>query len=343
MIRPLVRTSIALLLVATLALALPGAAPASKRKSYKFGARALSAGAVGKDVRRLQRSLGSLGFATPINGVFGKPTRQAVKALERRQRWPVNGVVSRGEARRILKLLRAAKVHVFYLQGLVNPSVTVTALRAGSSQLDVIDTATGAPIASLPLSFADATPQTVSWNGIGAAGSHMPDGTYQFQLGDTGSAGARISGGLVKPFLLRAYAFPAPKKHSFGGAGARFGAPRGGHSHQGQDVIAACGLPILAAQGGSVSVNAYQAGGAGYYVVVHGISGTDTVYMHLKRPSWTTPGQTVYSGQQIGRIGSTGSSSGCHLHFEHWTYPGWYLGGLPYDPLAELTYWDSYS
>ena len=107
-------------------------------------------------------------------------------------------------------------------------------------------------------------------------------------------------------------------------------------------MAARCGEKLVAAQGGTVVVNAYQAGGAGYYVVIRGvISGTDYVYMHMKRPSWTTAGTVVYTGQGIGKVGNTGASSGCHLHFEHWTAPGWYQGGSPYDPLPELTTWDA--
>ena len=336
------------LLIATTAFAgLPGAAPAAKKKGFKFGARTLKAGTRGKDVRTLQRSLRALGFVAPVNGIFAPPTRKSVKRLEAKQRWRVNGIVSRKEAKRILRLVarrKAARVTgVYYLQGLTTPTVTVAAQAAGSAQLDVIDTNSGVAVASIPLSFSGAAQQSVSWNGIAATGSYAPDSSYQFRFTEPGTAGASIAGGQVKPFLLRAYAFPVPGKHSFGGAGSRFGASRRGHTHQGQDVSAACGQRLLAAQGGTLSVDSYQAGGAGYYVVIHGINGTDTVYMHMKKPSWAVPGQVIYTGQQIGKVGNTGSSSGCHLHFEHWTAPGWYQGGAPYDPLPELTYWDSYS
>jgi murein DD-endopeptidase MepM/ murein hydrolase activator NlpD len=38
-----------------------------------------------------------------------------------------------------------------------------------------------------------------------------------------------------------------------------------------------------------------------------------------------------------------GRASGCHLHFEMWTAPGWYQGGDVFDPLPELTRWDAFS
>ena len=125
---------------------------------------------------------------------------------------------------------------------------------------------------------------------------------------------------------------------------ARFGAPRSGHIHQGQDIVAGCGQKEIVDETGQVRVNAYQAGGAGYYVVLHGaLTGTDSVYMHLKAPSWAPAGTNVFAGQQIGKVGATGDAAGCHLHFERWTAPGWFVGGAAYDPLPELLYWDSYS
>jgi murein DD-endopeptidase MepM/ murein hydrolase activator NlpD len=137
--------------------------------------------------------------------------------------------------------------------------------------------------------------------------------------------------------------FPVPGTHNFGGAEAQFGAPRSGHSHQGQDVFAACGERLVAAQAGNVSVRAYQAAGAGYYLVIDGTDGFDYVYMHLAKASWAVVGTYVPAGTQIGQVGQSGNASGCHLHFEMWTSPGWFSGGAPVDPLPYLLSWDAYS
>ena len=138
--------------------------------------------------------------------------------------------------------------------------------------------------------------------------------------------------------------FPVRGPHNYGGAGARFGAPRSGHTHQGHDVMAACGTKMVAARGGTVQYRGYQASGAGYYLVIDGANTKlDFVYMHLMRPAAVAKGQTVATGQKIGKVGTTGSSSACHLHFENWTGPGWYEGGKPFNPLKNLKYWDSFS
>jgi murein DD-endopeptidase MepM/ murein hydrolase activator NlpD len=126
------------------------------------------------------------------------------------------------------------------------------------------------------------------------------------------------------------------------GAG-RFGAPRSGHTHQGQDTMAACGTPLVAARGGTVQFAGFEAA-AGNYIVIDGKgTGFDFMYAHLEEPSPLHTGESVRTGQPIGVVGETGDATACHLHFEIWTAPGWYEGGSPIDPLPYLEKWDRYS
>jgi murein DD-endopeptidase MepM/ murein hydrolase activator NlpD len=335
---------LALVLIATLA---QSPAEAAKRKGprkvFAFGTRILKPGISGKDVRYLQRALTRLGVATSVDGAFGKGTFRSVKTFERERGWPVDGVISKKDAGRIKKLLAKRRVSGgYFIFGYTPPGVTLTARRAGNATVAATDL-NGNVVQSLPVTFAGAGSQTVPWNGATPAG-YAPDGNYQLKLTDPGSARASVTGGQTVPFGMHMHQFPVPGPHTYGGPDARFGAPRAGHAHQGQDLPAACGERLYVFETGQVKVNAYQASGAGYYVVLHGsLSNTDAVYMHLKVPSWAPAGTNVYAGQQIGKVGATGDAMGCHLHFERWSAPGWYVGGAPYDPLPELLYWDSYS
>jgi murein DD-endopeptidase MepM/ murein hydrolase activator NlpD len=331
---------------AAIAVALIAAQPPSSeakgKHKHPFGSRVLGPGTKGKDVRYLQHALTKLGIATSIDGAYGMGTKRSVKTLEAQRGWPVNGIVSRKDAKRIGKLVAKRRVSgSFFVQGLVSPTLHVTSRHAGHAKVKVLDAA-GNRIHVMPVGFAGAESHDVAWNGTTPAGV-VPDGTYLLKLGKSNTAGATATG-QTQPFAMHLHAFPVPGPHNFGGPDARFGAPRSGHIHQGQDIPASCGQKELVVETGQVRVNAYQASGAGYYVVVHGtLTGTDSVYMHLQRPSWASAGTIVYAGQQIGRLGATGDATGCHLHFERWSAPGWFVGGAAYDPLPELLYWDSYS
>lgn len=190
-------------------------------------------------------------------------------------------------------------------------------------------------------------PNSIRWDGTTNTGRPARNGRYSFQIGpQTEAPAARrasASTALGLSFTFYGYAFPVLGTHDFGSAGARFGAPRSGHTHQGQDVMAACGLPLVAARGGTVQYSTYD-GAAGNYVVIDG-KGTpnDFMYAHLAEPSPLQPGDSVRTGQPIGIVGDTGDATACHLHFEIWGAPGWYEGGSPFDPLPELEKWDAYS
>jgi len=135
--------------------------------------------------------------------------------------------------------------------------------------------------------------------------------------------------------------FPVQGVYSFGGADARFGAERDGHIHQGQDIIAAEGTPLVAPVAARVTWVAYQAAGAGNYVVMRATDGRDFVFMHLMAGSVMVAKEAVLApGAQFARVGNTGSSSGPHLHFEIWP-DGWYSSpdSKPIDPLPQLQAW----
>jgi len=135
--------------------------------------------------------------------------------------------------------------------------------------------------------------------------------------------------------------FPVQGVYGFGGEDARFGAGRTGHVHQGQDVIAAEGTPVVTPVAGLVHWKAYQASGAGHYVVIRGDDGRDYAFMHFQAGSVVVQkGQRVAAGQKLANVGNTGDSHGAHLHFEIWP-DGWYASAAshPIDPLPDLLGW----
>jgi murein DD-endopeptidase MepM/ murein hydrolase activator NlpD len=97
--------------------------------------------------------------------------------------------------------------------------------------------------------------------------------------------------------------------------------------HAGTDLAAACGTPIFAATSGTVSYAGWY-GGYGNFVLLDNGGGVTTGYGHQPNGGITVSvGQHVEVGQQIGHVGSTGNSTGCHLHFET------RVGGTPQNPV----------
>lgn len=98
--------------------------------------------------------------------------------------------------------------------------------------------------------------------------------------------------------------------------------------HNGVDMAAPQGTPIYAAKSGKVTKTAFQAGGAGYYVTINHGDGFTSVYMHMTHYI-VSPGTYVNAGQVIGYVGSTGGSTGPHLHFGI-SYNGSYVNPMNY-------------
>lgn len=190
-------------------------------------------------------------------------------------------------------------------------------------------------------------PNGLRWDGTTNEGRPARNGHYSFKVSSQtevpAARPATQSSAPTLSFTFFGYAFPVLGAHEFSLGAGRFGAPRSGHTHQGQDVMAECGTPLVAARGGTVQYSEYEAN-AGNYVVIDG-KGTpyDFMYAHLAEPSPLHEGDTVRTGQPIGIVGETGDAQGCHLHFEIWSAPGWYEGGSPFDPLPLLQKWDAYS
>jgi murein DD-endopeptidase MepM/ murein hydrolase activator NlpD len=176
----------------------------------------------------------------------------------------------------------------------------------------------------------------------------LPQGDYELRLSARDPGGRTLRRTAQKSGVDRIsfhwHRVPLAGPFDWGGEGSRFGAGRDGHSHQGQDLAAAEGTPVVAPRGGVVQHVAYQAEGAGHYVILDGEGEErDYGFMHLRSGSVrVAEGQRVHTGQLLGEVGNTGRSFGAHLHFEVWEGGDWWNGGKPVDPLPYLQRWASW-
>ena len=131
-------------------------------------------------------------------------------------------------------------------------------------------------------------------------------------------------------------AFPVHGRHDMGTAVNGFG---GGRGHDGQDIFADCGTPVVAARAGKV-VEVDSGGAEGNYVVLRADDGRQQAYLHLLHPHSVSRGEQFGAGDRIGSVGQTGNAQGCHLHFELWTAPGRFTGGRALNPRAALDRWE---
>ena len=128
--------------------------------------------------------------------------------------------------------------------------------------------------------------------------------------------------------------FPMRANPDWGEADAGFGAYRGGHMHEGQDVFAPAGTPLVAVRDGRV-VETGNDGGRGNYIAIWSREAGHTfLYLHMRQPTPFAPGDDVKMGQRVGAVGCTGSCWGDHLHFE--IRQGRGTTGKPFNPLPVL-------
>jgi murein DD-endopeptidase MepM/ murein hydrolase activator NlpD len=181
-----------------------------------------------------------------------------------------------------------------------------------------------------------------------AGGSQLPallpdgdGGTAVAARGGLGGDAGRISGGTPKALAAGPF-HPVLGKFDYGAADARFGAWRDGHRHEGQDVFAPGGTPLVAVVDGVVieseSEDSPLSGGRGNYIAIYSQAEDRTyVYFHMQHPSPLEAGEAVGAGDRVGAIGCTGSCWGQHLHFEVRLGRG--SDVEPIDPLALLRRW----
>lgn len=228
----------------------------------------------------------------------------------------------------------------FFFDSRRKPSFSFDVPRAMDVQVEVADTSNGEVVASWAVAAQPGAPNVVRWNGLGPNGVEAL-GTYGFRITGQASGAATATPGTEDAFLYADHLFPIRGRHNLGFTDTNnFG---GGRNHQGQDMFAKCGTRLAAARGGRVEYAGFHSA-AGYYAVIDGAeTGIDYVYMHMLEPALVKTGDRVFTGQKIGEVGETGRATGCHLHFELWSAPGWYEGGKAFDPLPTLKSWDSYS
>ena len=156
-------------------------------------------------------------------------------------------------------------------------------------------------------------------NSTGSGNSNS--GSTGSNSGSTGSSGSgTVTGSFLWPTTSSTVTSGFGGRTSPGGIGST--------NHQGIDIGASAGSPIYAADGGTVVQAGWQVARGNYIVVSHG-NGLHTLYQHCSA-LYASVGQTVSKGQTIAAVGSTGYSTGPHLHFEVW------VNYVPVNPLNYL-------
>ncbi len=165
---------------------------------------------------------------------------------------------------------------------------------------------------------------------VAAAGVGASPGEREVRDEDPSSLAITSDSGPFHPVL-------SDRKIDYGEAAARFGASRYGHTHEGQDMFAKPGTPLVAVRDGVVVARGND-GGRGNYIGIYSPEVDRTyVYLHMVKPSWLKRGQRVTAGTQVGGMGCTGSCDGTHLHFE--IRRGDDIENKAIDPLPSLKSW----
>ena len=218
-------------------------------------------------------------------------------------------------------------------------SYRVTGAVPEGAAIEVVRVSDGDVVARRPIEASPGTAATATFNGL-VRGVPVPVGLYAFRPSAAAGPAVSAEAGETDPFSVYDHFFPIRGRHDLGQTATNnFG---GGRGHQGQDMFAACGTPLAAVTAGRVSAAGWHSA-SGNYVVLKRADGRSYAYMHMRDRALVSEGERVYTGERLGFVGDSGRATGCHLHFELWTAPGWWEGGEPIDPLPALKRWDGWS
>lgn len=261
------------------------------------------------DVAALQVAMSALGlYSHAIDGIAGSFTQEAVRRFQRRNGLVVDGIAGRQTRRALGRRGR--------------PRLGRRTMRRGHQGWDV---------AALQFLL---RVRGFGQGGLDGGFGHNTAGAVRsFQraagLVADGVAGPATLSALRQMRLFRAprdpvrffYPVRAPIEDGFGWVHGR--------RHNGLDFPTYKGAPVSAAGRGVVAFAGWNSGGYGYLIVIRHRLGFETWYAHLSSiHAW--PGQRVVGGTHIGHVGSTGFSTGPHLHFEARRF------GTPVDPAPRM-------
>lgn len=226
-----------------------------------------------------------------------------------------------------------------YYDGTRSPRIQYVFAGSGPTdvRVEIVNTETKETVDAFTVSDAQPNARNIAkWDGLASSGKPAPNGDYSFRIGSIAGGDAETTA--ESRFGYHPFRFPIDGQHEYGDG---FGAAR---DHEGQDVFARCGTPLHAARGGRVQTNDVHSA-AGNFLVIDGKSTKmDFVYAHMLRRSPLREGTRVRTGQVVGKVGQSGNASGCHLHLELWSAPGWYEGGTAMASVGRrLKAWDSWN
>jgi peptidoglycan hydrolase-like protein with peptidoglycan-binding domain len=270
------------------------------------------AGAARPSVAAAQVALRALNlYRSTVDGVSGPLTQAAVRTFQRRRGLTVDGIVGPQTRRALGRRGR--------------PRIGSRMMRIGLRGWDVaalqfLLARRGFSPGALDGDFGPATDAAVrrfqGANGLTVDGLAGPNTIRALRGGVSTTQPVSSPGGV---------AFLRPVRAPIGdGFGMRWG-----RMHTGLDFPASSGSAVGAAGRGTVKFAGWNTGGYGYLIVITHRLGYESWYAHLSR-IYVSPGQYVVGGNRIGAVGSTGHSTGPHLHFEvrH--------NGRPVDPTPML-------